>query len=118
VVDGSRHCRTTWTHGAYFRQALSDIIGCDGPLFGVGIRPERIFYDNDLGLAVRGEQSHHRQHVLRLDESSSRFRRARIPIGQFAAATDLQRAQHAYVEVSAAHHREGVGVVEIGCARM
>jgi hypothetical protein len=36
-----------------------------------------------------------------------------VPVGEVAAGGDLERAEHAHVEVPAAHHRERVGVVEV-----
>src|SRR5690606_16675905 len=41
---------------------------------------------------------------------------AGVPVGQVAALRHLVRAEHAHVEVAAAHHGEGVGVVEVGRA--
>src|SRR5690606_20719058 len=38
--------------------------------------------------------------------------RAGVPVGQVALLRDLEGAQHADVQVAAAHHGEGIGVVE------
>ncbi|GAY08084.1 ribonuclease BN [Pseudonocardia sp. N23] len=40
--------------------------------------------------------------------------RAGVPVGEVAAGGDLEGAEDADVEVSAPHHREGVGLVEVG----
>ncbi len=78
-----------------------------------------------LGLARLGEQGHH--HVTsawRRWPGPSRRRRPGCrpgwPVCQLArspSAGDLVGAEHADVEVAAAHHREGVGVVEVRRAR-
>ncbi|MCY1378771.1 hypothetical protein D9M69_664340 [compost metagenome] len=43
--------------------------------------------------------------------------RAGVPVGQVTVGGDLEGAQHADVQMAAAHHAEGVGVVEKRCAR-
>ena len=79
---------------------------------------------HELRRAVLGEQRHHHEDLLGADgevhrpaDGGDRVRRAGVPVGQVAAGGDLEGAEHADVEVAAAHHREGVGVVEVRRAR-
>src|SRR3984957_7525526 len=79
---------------------------------------------HQLRLALLGEQRHHHVDVLGAGrqvhgaaDGGDVVRLARVPVGQVAVGGDLVGAEHADVEVSAAHHREGVGVVEVGRAR-
>ena len=51
--------------------------------------------------------------VHRPADGGDRVRRARVPVGEVAVHRDLEGAEHADVEMAAAHHREGVGVVEV-----
>src|SRR5262245_36342949 len=74
---------------------------------------------NELGGAVLGEQVHHHEDVLGADrqihrpaDGGDRVGGAGVPVGQIAVCADLESAHHAHVEVTAAHHRERVGVVE------
>ena len=67
---------------------------------------------------------HHHEHALRADGQIHRaadrgngVRRAGVPVGQIPALTDLECAEDTDVEMAAAHHREGVGVVEVRRAR-
>jgi hypothetical protein len=66
---------------------------------------------------------HHHEHLLGADrqvhraaDGGNRIRRAGVPVGQVALGRHLEGAQHADVEVAAAHHRERIGMVEVGAA--
>jgi hypothetical protein len=74
----------------------------------------------DLALALLGEVLHHHVDVLRADreihraaDGGNRVLRASVPVGEVATRRDLERAEHAVVEVAATHHPERVGVMEI-----
>mgnify|MGYP000941351450 CR=1 FL=1 len=74
---------------------------------------------DQLALAFAGLQFHHDEDVLRADGQIHRAAhggdgvgRAGVPVGQVAVLRHLEGAQHADVQVAAAHHRERVGVVE------
>src|SRR5690606_6237522 len=49
-------------------------------------------------------------------DGGDRVRRAGAPVGQVAMLGHLEGAEYADVQVPAAHHREGIGVVEIRAA--
>jgi len=56
---------------------------------------------------------HHHEHPFRPDgeihraaDSRDRVGRAGVPVGEIAVGRDLKAAEHADVEMSAAHHRK------------
>jgi hypothetical protein len=77
-----------------------------------------------LLVALLGEQVHHHPGLLGADGQVHRAADggngaflAGAPVGEVAGGRHLERAEHADVEVAAAHHREAVGVVEERAAR-
>src|SRR5712691_501619 len=78
---------------------------------------------DDLAFAVLGEVLHHHQHLLRAHREihSAAHRRDRVcaagvPVGEVAGHGHLERPQDAEIEVPAADHAEGIGMVEIRSA--
>ena len=78
---------------------------------------------HDLARAVAGPVFHHHVDRFRADrqvhraaDRRNRVRAAGVPVREVACDRHLERAQHAAVEVPAAHHRERIGVVEVRCA--
>jgi len=74
---------------------------------------------DDLGLAALGGVLHHHEGALRAGGQVHRAAHGRngvgrtgVPVGEVARGRDLEGAEHADVEVPAAHHREAVGMVE------
>jgi hypothetical protein len=74
---------------------------------------------DDLAGALLGQQVHHHPGLLGTDGQVHRAAHggdgaglAGAPVGQVARGRHLEGAQHADVEVAAAHHGEAVGVVE------
>jgi hypothetical protein len=71
-----------------------------------------------------GEQIHHHPGLFRADrevhgaaDGGDRLRVAGVPVGQIAVHGHLERAEHADVEVTTAHHAERVRLVEVRGAR-
>jgi hypothetical protein len=79
---------------------------------------------DNLRRALLRHVLHHHEGLLRADgqvhraaHCGDRVGRAVGPVGQVTVGCHLERAEHAEVEVAAAHHREAVGVVEERRAR-
>src|SRR5256885_428759 len=79
---------------------------------------------DDLALAALGEMLHHHQNLLRAHREIHRAAHGRdrvcaagVPVGEVAGHRYLERPQNAEIEVSAADHAEGVGMVKISPAR-
>src|SRR5947207_1921581 len=79
---------------------------------------------DDLALAALGEMLHHHQNLLRAHREVHRAAHGRdrvcaagVPVGEVASHRHLERPQNAEIEVSAADHAEGVGMVKISPAR-
>src|SRR5437899_350638 len=79
---------------------------------------------DDLALALLGEQIHHDPGLLGADgkvhraaDGRNRALLAGAPVREIAGGGDLERTQHADVEMAATHHREAVGMVEVRAAR-
>ncbi len=75
---------------------------------------------DDLAFAALGEVLHHHQHLLRAHREihraahgGDRVRAAGVPVGKVAGRGHLERPQDAEIEVPAADHAEGIGMVEI-----
>src|SRR5262249_55408104 len=77
---------------------------------------------DDLGFPLLGEVLHHHPHALRAHGEVHRAAHGRdgvataVPVREAAGYGHLERAEHGDVEVAAAHHSEGIGVVEVGAA--
>ena len=78
---------------------------------------------DDLTFAAFGLMIHHDQDALgadgqihRASHRGNRIRCAGVPVGEVAGGGHLERAEHAKIEMPAAHHRERIGVMEIGAA--
>jgi len=120
--------------GLQLRDAGAEGLGDDGTITVdhdgrvVGVDPihaadpgQRIAAARDkLGGPVFREQAHHDEHrfgadgeIHRPTDCGNRLRRAGVPVGQVAALGDLERAEHADVEMAAAHHRERIGVMKV-----
>jgi len=75
---------------------------------------------HQLGAAVFGEPGHHDEdrlgsdgEVHRAADRRDRVRCSGMPAGQVAGPGDLERPQDTDIEMAAAHHGEGVGVMEV-----
>ena len=78
---------------------------------------------DDLALPLLGQVLHHHEHPLGAGgevhctaHGWNRIRLAGVPVGEIACDRYLERAQHAVVQVPAAHHPEGIRVVEVAAA--
>jgi hypothetical protein len=79
---------------------------------------------HQLGTAVAGQQGHHHEglpgadgEVHRAADGGDVAGLPGVPVGQVAGGRDLVGAEHADVQMAAAHHRERVGVMEVRRAR-
>lgn len=95
-----RHVRVHARHAAHARQRIRARL-------------------DQLALAFARLQFHHHEDVFGADGQVHRAAhggdgvgRAGVPVGQVAVLRHLEGAQHADVQVAAAHHRERVGVME------
>src|SRR5699024_9838673 len=77
-----------------------------------------------LDVAVTGKQVHNHIDAFGVDgqvhgstDSRDRSVSARVPVRQVAGCRHLEGSQHTNVEVTAAHDRERVGLVEERCTR-
>ena len=78
---------------------------------------------DDLALPLLGQVLHHHEHPLGADgevhcaaHGRNRIRLAGMPVGEIARDRHLERAQHAEVQMPAAHHPEGIRVVEVAAS--
>ncbi|ABA51189.1 hypothetical protein BURPS1710b_A1553 [Burkholderia pseudomallei 1710b] len=81
-------------------------------------------FGDDLAFALLRQVLHHHEHVLRADreihraaDRGNRIGRARVPVREIAMRGNLERAEHAIVQMAASHHREGIRMMEVRAAR-
>ena len=79
---------------------------------------------DELALTFLGEQLHHDKHVFctrrqihRATNCGNRIGLASGPVGEITVHSNLECAEHTNIQVSATHHGERIGMMEIATTR-